>query len=94
MDEKMILVEQGKIDMILQILKGLVEAQKRNGGAAELRWYDSKETADILGVSESTLKNLRRDGRIDFIQDGRVIRFTWDQIMDYKESKTMKKFKI
>lgn len=93
-DNHLVLIEQEKIDKILQILESLQNRKhEENKAGMDLKLYTIKETGELLGVSESTVKNLMRDGRIDFIKDQGVVRFTYDQIKDYQESKTLRKFK-
>lgn len=94
LEKSMVLIEQEKIDKILQILESLQNRKhEENKVGMDLKLYTIKETGELLGVSESTVKNLMRDGRIDFIKDQGVVRFTYDQIKDYQESKTLRKFK-
>ena len=47
--------------------------------------YDTKEIAEKLGVSTSTLANYRKDGRIGYIQEGKMIKYTRQHYLDFIE---------
>lgn len=44
------------------------------------RLYNSEEVKSILGISSTTLQNLRNNGKLPFIKTGRVIRYRWADI--------------
>lgn len=96
--EQFFLIEQEKIDEILQILQSLAIAlgKNNNGGTANLKLYSHKEAERYLCMSESTLKNRRKNGMIDFIQDapGAPVKFTIDQLKAYEEANTKVAFKL
>ncbi len=49
------------------LLKGIADAN----GFALFKQYSEKEAADFLGIHSQTLKQLRLDGKIDFIRIGK-----------------------
>jgi len=42
--------------------------------------FTTKEVADHFKISEATVGNWRKEGKIEFIQKGSVIRYTKEQI--------------
>ena len=59
---------EGKLDMLLY-------------GNPEEQFLTSAQTARKLGVSESTLCNWRKQGRIAFHQEGRFIRYRHSEVL-------------
>lgn len=68
MNNNLLIVEQEKIDKILQLLEGIKIGLEESRDIRKLETYSSEEVEKILGIGDTTLKNLRRDGEIDFIQ--------------------------
>jgi excisionase family DNA binding protein len=62
------------------------------GGDPEGRFLTSRETARRLGVSESTLCNWRKSGRIAFHQQGRFIRYRESDVLLQMEALHIKPF--
>ena len=92
MENQFVLIEKEKVETILDLVKKISSDISLKREITDLKLLDSEQAADTLGVSESTLKNLRRDGRIDYVQQGTSIRFTLDHIKDYIEANTKKAF--
>lgn len=44
----------------------------------------TKEVANLFKVSEATVCQWRKQGRIDYIQKGSIIRYTQEQINEFK----------
>lgn len=47
--------------------------------------YTTEEIAEKLNVSKSTLTNYRNEGKIGYIQNGAVIRYTREHYLDFIE---------
>lgn len=43
-------------------------------------WYSSKEIADYLGISKSTLYKMTKQNKIPFQHVGKLLRFSRDEI--------------
>jgi excisionase family DNA binding protein len=55
-------------------------------------FLNSAEVAELLGVSSRTLQRKRDSGKIKFYQDGRIVRYSETDIIDYMESHAVEPF--
>jgi len=53
---------------------------------------NSAQVAELLGVSSRTLQRKRDNGQIRYYQDGRIIRYKYEDVLDYLESHVMEPF--
>jgi hypothetical protein len=48
--------------------------------------FTEKEAADMLSISIKNLYLLRKEGKIHYCQDGKIIRYSLRDILEYEES--------
>lgn len=80
---ELLLEKLGSIERDNKELKAMVCTLTNPVKSAQL--YTEKETASILHTSVKNLYILRRDRKINFIQDGKVIKYSLGDILKYEE---------
>jgi hypothetical protein len=66
-------------------MKELKQRSNQNGQKQELinLWLDTKQVAQLIGVTTRTIQNYRDSGMIPYTQIGRVIRYRALDIQDF-----------
>ncbi len=66
-------------------MKDLSNRSKTDGQKQELinLWRDTKQVAQLIGVTTRTIQNYRDQGMLPFSQIGRVIRYRASDIQDF-----------
>ncbi len=73
-----------KVDRLLDLY---TSAEKN-----ETLWFNNDELAEKLNVSKRTLQNYRDEGKIEFVQIGRKIFYTVQNVNNFLNDNTYKQF--
>jgi hypothetical protein len=68
-----------RLDRIIGLLENRGEKEENNS----FNLLTNGDVEKILKISSSTLQNLRSSGKISFLQKGKKIYYTWDQVHNY-----------
>ncbi len=79
-------------ELITALLRSLVPAIKES--QSDLKpFYSTKETAELFGVSTRCLQKWRDEGKIGFVQQGHVILYRREDILEFCKRNHRKPFK-
>jgi len=76
-----------------QLLDDIKELLASQSDAVSRKWLRSQEVKDLLGISQSTLQNLRVNGTMPYTRIGGVLYYDYEEIMQLlEENRTQNNF--
>lgn len=70
----------------IELLEDIKQMLHKQNGQSARKWLRSPDVRDLLGISPSTLQNLRINGTLPYTRVGGVLYYDYQEIMEVMEN--------